>query len=228
MKNNTFLIILALLVLVAAFYFTGRLSTKKERDLSKQNIIALIDSVRTYKVVVNGLEKEVFEKKALVLSLNDAVELGLIEKEYWKKLHMSTLVANISLKGQLKAAQDSLAAVPGTQFVVVKDTIGLSQNYVKLPFTLLRINTKNINLTAGMDSNKKAWYSLNVPVEGTVTVGYKGNTAVGVFVSDNPLVDIRHMNVIVSPRKSKWYEKWFLSGTIGFVGGLILGTTIKK
>lgn len=217
----------ALIMLLAGFYFVGRLSTKKERDLSKQNLIAMQDTVKTYKIKVKGLVVQVFEKDALVLSLKDAIKVGVVEKEYWRKLHMSALVANVKLEGELKAAQDSLALPPEVKFITVKDSSGIARDYAKIPFTLLDLKDPYLNLSAGMNVDRTAWYKLDIPIVGTVTIGYKGKKAVGVFTTENTLLTITNMNIVITPYKSKWYEKWYISGIAGFVAGYGVNSLLK-
>jgi len=228
MKKQVWGYLLVAVVIMSGTYFVGRVISKGERDLSARNLMALQDTIHRYQIKVNGLTRDVFEKKALVLSLKDAIKTGVIEKEYWRKLHMSAMVANVKLEGELKAAQDSLDVPPEVQYITVNDSSGIARDYIKIPFKLLDIKQPHLVLGAGMDKNRKAWYNLSIPVVGTVTVGYKGKTAVGVFASENPLLTITNMNIVINPYKQKWYEKWYITGPAGFVGGIILGTAIKK
>jgi len=216
-----------LIIILVGMYFAGRLSTKKERDLSKQNLAAMQDSVKTYKIKVKGLVLQVFEKDALILTKNDAIKLGLIEKEYWRKLHLSALVANVKLEGELKAAQDSLALPPEVKFITVNDSSGIARDYVKIPFTLLAIKDPYLNLGAGMNVDRTAWYKLDIPIVGTVTIGYKGKKAVGVFTTENTLLNITNMNIVIVPYKSKWYESKWISAAAGFVAGYGVKSLIK-
>lgn len=229
MKNKIKIIayiVLAVIVIAGALGLLMRM--KRERDLSLNNIIALQDTIKKKSIELDGLRITLYEKNALVLDLKDAVKAGLIEKEYWRKLHMTAMVANIQLKGELKAAKDSLAVLPDVKFITVKDTSGLSSDYVKVPFTLLSINDSHLKLSAGMSENKSAWYNLSIPITGTVNVGYKGSTAVGVFSSDNPFLNVTNMQVIISPYNTKWHEKWYMSGGIGFLLGIGVNSLIKK
>lgn len=220
-------IVIGIVAAVAIFLF-GRAGIKKERDLSARNIMAMQDSVKHYKLRVGDLELQVAEKSALVLSKDDAIRTGLIEKEYWRKLHMSALVSYTKLEGELKAAQDSLALPDSVQIMTIKDTTGVARDYVKIPFKLLDIKSEYLTLLAGMNKNRTAYYDLSIPIVGQITVGYKGKTAVGVFTSPNPLLNITNMNIVITPYKTKLYEKWYISGPIGFILGLAAGSQIKR
>lgn len=220
-------IVIGVVAAVAIFLF-ARAGIKKERDLSARNILAMQDSVHHYRLKVGDLELQVAEKSALVLSKDDAIKTGLLEKEYWRKLHMSALATNVSLEAEIKVKEDSLKAKPNTVFTTIRDTAGVYADYVRLPFVLLDIKTPDINLLAGMRANRSAYYDLEIPIVGQITVGYKGKQAVGVFSSPNPLLNVTNMNIVITPYKTKLYEKWYISGPIGFILGLAAGSQIKR
>lgn len=215
----------AILIIVAAIF--SYFAVRKSNRVAINNLIALQDSVKHYKLKVHDLELNIAEKKALILTKNDAIKAGLIDKEYWRKLHMSTLATNVSLEAEIKAMADSLAVKPNTVFIKVKDTTGVYADYVKLPFVLLDIKSKDLNLTAGMHANKTAYYDLGIPIIGTITVGYKDRKPVGVFATDNKLFNVTNMTIIVVPSKKPWHEKWYLSGSLGFALGYGARSAIK-
>ena len=224
MKKQVWGYLLVAILLMVGVYFVGRLSTKAERDRSAQNLIAIQDTVQHYKIVADGLELQVAEKKALILTKDEAIKLGFIEKEYWRKLHMTALVANVKLEAELKATQDSLALPDDVQIITIRDTAGINRDYVKIPFTLLDINSEYLSLNAGMKADRTAYYALKIPIVGTITIGYKGKTAIGVFSSPNPYLNVTNMNIVISPYKHKWYEKWYFPA----IGGLIVGFGINS
>ena len=217
------IIIGAFLALLSLSFLLGRCSTKKERSQQIANIVAARDSVKHLTIEVNGLKLDVSEKNATVLTLQDAVKAGIIEKEYLKALHLKELVTNAELQGYIKILKDSLALVPGTTIVTIKDTSGIPHDYIKLPFTLLDIKEKDVSLIAGMNINRTPYYSLNIPFAGSVTIGYKKSgflktTPVGIFSTDNQYLKVNQMDILIVQGKQKWYSKWWLHA----IGGAVL------
>lgn len=226
LSKKTIIIIGAILALLAGSFFLGRVSTKKERSQLLENLAASRDSVKHLVVEIDGKKIEIAEKDALVLSQKEAIKAHIIEKEWLRALHIKELTANAELKGQLKQARDSIDLVPGTEIITVKDTSGLSKSYVKIPFKLLDEKNKYLTLEAGMKENKKAYYNLEIPFEGTMTIGYKKDgflkkKPVGIFKSENPYLIINDMSVLIIEEKKTVFQKdWFQFG-VGVLAGAI-------
>lgn len=231
LKKYGIYILLFIGLLLVAFLF-GKCSTRSERSQQISNLIAARDSVKQSYVVIDGLKTSVYEQNALILSQKDALAAGIIERDYLKALKLKTLVANAELNGSIKVLRDSLKLVHGTTIITVKDTSGLSNDYIKIPFTLLDENDKNINLLAGMNINKTSYFSLMVPFNGTISIGNKRSgflktTPVGIFTTDNPYIKVNAMDVLIVKEPDKWYNKWWIhaiGGIVAFEGVRILLT----
>jgi hypothetical protein len=214
--------ILIALVLVLISFIIGKRSTKPERDLQLSNLIACRDSVKTYKIIVNDLQNTVTEQGAIILSKNEAIKVGILEQERLRKLHIKEVVTNAELSGYIHVLRDSLQMQPGTTIITVKDTAGISNSYVKIPFKLLDVAEKNLSLTAGMYPNKSVWFDLSVPVSGTVTIGYKRDglfksKPIGVFTTENPYLNINHLDLLIVKEKQRFYNKTWFHVVVGAV-----------
>lgn len=204
-------------------FIAGKCSTKAERQQAISNISALNSDIKESAVTIEGLKNTVYEKDAVILSQKDAIEAGIIERERLKKLHLSELITNTELTGTIKILRDSLKLPAIPIFITIKDTSGVTRDYIRIPFELLKIADKHVSLNAGMNLNKTAYYNLSVPFSGTVSVGYVKDGLFkkvprGIFTSDNPYLKIDDMNVLIVQEPKKWYERWYVPIIAGAVG----------
>jgi hypothetical protein len=216
--------VLFIVAVVVAFFMlafvAGRCSTRQERDNQMNNLLALQDTVHASVVTINGLKSTVFEKQSLILTQKQAIDVGIVEQERLKKLALKEIATNAELEGTIKVLRDSLKLVPGTTIITVKDSSGITADYVKIPFTLLNEEEKNLHLIAGMNLNKTAYFDLTVPFTGTMTVGYKKaglfkTTPVGVFTTTNPYIRINTMDVVIIQQPKDVFSKWWFHMALG-------------
>ena len=225
--KKTISIIIAFLIVLTGAYLGGRWSTSKERSRQITNIHAARDSIKMYDITIDKLQLRVFEKNAFILSQKDAITAGILENERLKKLHIKDVIANAKLEGRIHALEDSLDLVPGTNIIVVHDTAtGEDKECVEIPFTLLDIKSSDLLLSAGMDSLRKAWYDITVPFSGEITIGYEKagflkTKPVGIFITENKILDITNMDIYIKEDSKKFYQKWWVHA---LVGGGIVGT----
>lgn len=210
---------LALLTLFALAFFLGRCSTKKERSLNVANLRASRDSIEVYQIVVNDLTYQVQEKNAIITTQKEAIEAGIIERDYLKKLHLKDVITSTSLNGTIKVLRDSLKKVPGTIIIHVKDSTGIPADYIKIPFTLISTKEKYLSLSAGMNIDATAWYNLSVPFSGRVTVGYQKDgflktKPVGILTTDNPYLKVNDMEVLITDKKKTKPVVYFIAGAV--------------
>jgi hypothetical protein len=209
--------------LILISYIAGRCSTRTERKQQISNLIAARDSVKQFFVTIDGLKNSVWEKNAIILGQEESIKAGIIERDLLKKLHLKDLITNTELTGVIHKQDSLLNLPPNTVFITIKDTSGISRDYVRLPFTLLKISDKYVSLNAGMDSLCKAWYKLSVPFSGTISIGYVKSgflktTAKGIFTTENPFIKINAMDVLIIQDPKKWYSKWYVPVIAGAVG----------
>lgn len=210
------------LVLIFGVFVGAWYGSKEERKISQANIIAARDSVKHFEVEINGLNNFVALKNAIIADQKDAIRSGLMEIDRLKALHIKDVVTNTELQGTIKILRDSLKLQPGTVIITVKDTSGISRDYVRIPFTLLDIKEPYLNLNAGMNANRTAYFGMSVPVSGTMTIGYKKagflkSKPVGVFTSDNPYLHIDNMDILIVQERKKWYQYWYIHALAGIV-----------
>jgi len=208
-------LILAFICVLSIGYFFGHSPLKKERALNVANLTAYRDTIQRYSVKIGSLENFVSVKNAIIEDQKDAIRAGLLEKERLKALHLKQVLANTKLESTIKILRDSLKLVPGTTIITIKDTSGVYQSYVKIPFDLLKINEKYLTLNAGMDTNKLAWFKLETLFSGELTLGYQKAgflkvKPVGIFTTENPYLKVNSMEALIIKENKKFYQKtWF-------------------
>lgn len=217
LKTQKTIIIIGLICLfVFIAYIAGRCSTKSERKLGIDNLIAARDSVKESTVIINGLRNTVFEKDAIILTKEDVIKTGLLEKERLRKLHLKELTANVELQGRIRILEDSLDLPPDVEYITVKDSSGKYNDYIKIPFTLLNVHRKDsVDLVAGLDIYRRAYWKLDIPFTGIITVGYKRSgflqtIPIGAFTTTNPYIKIENMDIVIIKEPKKiWNKTWF-------------------
>lgn len=187
--------------------------TNKIRNAEISNLIAIRDSVSHYSAKINGLQTEIFEKNALVLSQSEAIKAGLVDKEALRKLNIKQATEITSLKTLLSIVRDSISHTG--QIVVVKDTAWvLPKNAILLPFSFTDKN-KYISLAGEFDKVGKLNYSLQIPIDLDIYIGYEKKTLKTVVTTTNPYVKV---NDILSVKMDKNKPKKFSVGVYGGYG----------
>jgi hypothetical protein len=215
-------------------YIAGRCSTRQERKVAIDNLIAARDSVKHSYITIGGLENQVFEQNAVILSKDDAIKSGFLEQQRLKKLHIKELITNVELTGRIKILEDSLSLPPDVKYITIKDSSGITNDYLRIPFVLLNIHRKDsVNLIAGLNKDRRAYWKLDIPFSAVMSVGYQKDgflktKPIGIFTTTNPYVHIDKMDVVIVKKSEKWFQKWYTPVGIYAVGREIIGLIFKK
>lgn len=203
---------MAFLALLVASFFLGKCSTLQDRNNALNSIIALRDTVSTYKVKVNGLMLDVFEKNALILSQKEAIKTGIIEKEALRKLNINQVATITYLSGLISILRDS---VSHSGEIVYIDTSS-STPAILLPFTFGESDEYH-SFSGGFNIKGQMNYAFNVPVSLDVWVGVNKNKATkAVITTQNPYIKIKEItSVKIDVQKpSRWGVSAFLGAGI--------------
>lgn len=191
MSASTKISLIAITALLTVLIFGWIHYTNQIRNLEISNLIAITDSVSHYQKKINGIEKEIFEKNALILSQKDAIKAGLLEREELKKVGIRQATEITSLKALISVIRDSVQH--NGQVIVVKDTaFVLPKNAILLPFSFSDKN-KHLSLIGNFDKVGKLGYSLNIPVNLDIYIGYEKKRLKTVVTTTNPYVKISDM-----------------------------------
>ncbi len=208
------IISIGIIIALAIFSYNKVKSLERVLDYNE----TLTDSLQTYSLKVDGLKVEVSEKSASILTLKEALQLEVISKEKYRKLHLSSLNTIAKLEGTISVLKDSLKALPDSIIIEVTDT-NRTYKAVKLPYEW-NYTDKYLNLTTGVRETAQPYFNLTMDLNAEVLVGSR-KEPIGILVTDNPYFKATKMEVVIIQPKPKWYQsKWVYMGT-GFVGGLL-------
>ena len=216
--------VLLVVLLGAAMFLLGKCSTKADRQQGIDNLIAARDSVNTFSAEIGGLRNTVVEKNAMILTQNEAIKAGVVEKERLKVLDLKTLITNAELSATIKILRDSLDLSPNVVFVTTKDTAG-NHLAVLLPYEW-KYSDKYVSLITGIRTNKKAYFEIGVPFSGTMSIGYvktgfMKTTPKGVFTTENPYLKVNQMEILIVEEPKTIFQKTWLHVLVGATGGIV-------
>lgn len=209
------IISIGIIIALAIFSYNKVKSLERVLDYNE----TLTDSLQTYSLKVDGLKVEVSEKSASILTLKEALQLEVISKEKYRKLHLSSLNTIAKLEGTISVLKDSLKALPDSIIIEVTDT-NRTYKAVKLPYEW-NYTDKYLNLTTGVRETAQPYFDLTMDFKAEVIVGNR-KEPIGILIIDNPYFKTQKMEVVIVHPKIKWYQsKWFFGG-VGFGIGTLL------
>jgi outer membrane phospholipase A len=173
-------------------------------------ISALNDSITAYKKVILGKETLIFEKNAIILSQDEAIRVGLIERGELRKLNVKNLNEINYLKGIIEIIKDSSGIVN-----VIHDTIEHSSKIV-LPFYYPNSDEFH-SFSCKIDTNGVFGYKIQVPLNLKVFTHYVKQTPKTTVTTTNPYVKIGNIETIITPIKR---HKYNFSVYVGYGIGL--------
>ena len=224
MKQNFIIValILAIVLLVCGYCEKKGQLTYLEKQFSKFEL-----KKQDFKVIVNKEKEKLIQQEQLILTLQQAKNLNVIESKDWKNTQ-----SRIEFVTQTRI---------DTIFIAFTDTLRINDTiYSKSDFECLKhfnLNDKFFYINGNVLENGIKIDSLSFPNIATITIGEKRQ---GIFRKSLPIVEIKNSNPYIQPidlsnvvinNKKKTYQKnsfWFTIGTsLGFLGTLILITSIK-
>jgi len=224
MKQNFIIValILAIVLLVCGYCEKKGQLTYLEKQFSKFEL-----KKQDFKVIVNKDKEKLIEQEQLILTLQQAKNLNVIDSKDWKNTQ-----SRIEYVTQTRI---------DTIFIAFTDTLRINDTiYSKSDFDCLKhfnLSDKFFYINGNVLENGIKIDSLSFPNIATITIGEKRQ---GIFKKSLPIVEIKNSNPYIQPislsnvvinNKKKTYQKnsfWFTIGTsLGFLGTLILITSIK-
>lgn len=225
MKTKHILILVLALIIVS--FFAGRISTLRPRNAAYDEISQLTDIVTVYQREISGREQTIYEKNILLASRKEAIEAGILEQDRLKALNLKKARQITNVNAAFSAYKDSIALV-GQEFKV--DTIFVdsgevkTNTYIKLPFSW-EYKDKFLSLEAGVDSARLGHFTLEAPVDLTITLGGRDGKQVAAVSEESPYIYVTDFNV-VRLKEENWYYKPWVPSTAGVIGGVGLGWLI--
>lgn len=224
MKQNFVIValILAIVLLVCGYCEKKGQLTYLEKQFSKFEL-----KKQDFKVIVNKDKEKLIQQEQLILTLQQAKNLNVIDSKDWKNTQ-----SRIEFVTQTRI---------DTIFIAFTDTLRINDTiYSKSDFSCLKhfnLSDKFFYIDGNVLENGIKIDSLSFPNIATITIGEKRQ---GIFRKSLPIVEIKNSNPYIQPislsnvvinNKKKPYQKnsfWFTIGTsLGFLSTLILITSIK-
>ena len=109
--KNRIIIGVILSLSVALFYLGGVSARKKADRLTRALAVARIDNllvIDSYEIEIGGLKRMVYEKEQLILTKNEAIKTGYLEKERYRKLYLNSISHVADLTIEISILKDSL------------------------------------------------------------------------------------------------------------------------
>jgi hypothetical protein len=224
MKQNFVIValILAIVLLVCGYCEKKGQLTYLEKQFSKFEL-----KKQDFKVIVNKNKEKLIQQEQLILTLQQAKNLNVIDSKDWKNTQ-----SRVEFVTQTRI---------DTIFIAFNDTLGINDTInSKSNFDCLKhfnLSDKFFYINGNVLENGIKIDSLSFPNIATITIGEKRQ---GIFRKSLPIVEIKNSNPyiktidlsnVVINNKKKTYQKnsfWFTIGTsLGFLGTLILITSIQ-
>ncbi len=204
-----------IIIALAIFSYNKVKSLERVLDYTE----ALTDSLQTYSLKVDGLQVEISETSASILTLKEALQLEIIDKELYKKLYLTSLSSITKLNGQIIILKDSLQVLPDSIFTTIVDT-NRTYQAIKLPYEW-SYKDKYLDFKTGIRENNHPYFSVNMSLDAKIIIGTR-KQSIGILVTDNPYFITNKMEVTVVHPKIRWYNnKWLYLGT-GFLSGILI------
>lgn len=226
--KNKHLFLVILVVLAGIFFLGGYTGHKKADNASNALILALNDSISTYKYKVEGLTKTAFEQAQIITTQKEAIKRGDLERKELRALNIrqlseinrlsvqvDTLLANVGHNGTIIALQqgviDSLSKIPNAS--------NISHNAILLPFEFTK-KDKWLDLKGNFDKDGKLDIGEKLEADVDIFTGLDKDTKQykSVLVTDCPYISV--LNIRSQKFDLKKPTRWGIGLNAGY--GIIL------
>ena len=217
-------IVFIVLIAICGIFYAGGVSARKKADrlthalaVARNDNLELIDS---YEIEIGGLKRQVYEKEQLVLTKNEAIKTGYLEKERYRKLYLNSISHVADLTIEISILKDSLTHTG--VIVTVPDPVTHDERpAILLPFTFQKYD-RWIKLDGTFDVKGTMYYSLLLPdIDIDLTIGTKKKQPVVSAMTTYPYISSINISSVQVVSPDRFYNKtWFKMG-VGFAGGIV-------
>ena len=219
MKQN---LVIVALILIVVLMVCGYCQKREQLTYLEEQFSKFELKKQDFKVIVNKNKEKIIEQEQLILTLQQAKNLNLINSKDWKNTQSSI---NIVTKTRI----DTIF-IAFTDTLHIIDTIHSKSNFDCLKH--FNLSDKFFYINGNVVENGVKIDSLSFPNSTTITIGEKRQ---GIFRKSLPIVEIKNSNPyietinlsnVVINNKKKIYQKnsfWFTIGTtLGIVSTYLL------
>lgn len=220
---------LAVLIAFVGIFALGRYCGHKGAERTTQSaIIALKDTISSYKYKVGALQKIAFERDQLITTQREAIKRGEIERQELKALNLKyvneisvltlqvdTLMTDITHNGTIIIVQQNTI----DSLTHVANTSNNKKNAILLPFSFNK-SDKWLSLKGGFDKDGKLDVGLKLTADVDVFTGLdkKSKQYKSVVVTDCPYISV--LNIRSQKFDLKKPTRWGIGLNAGY--GIIL------
>jgi hypothetical protein len=153
-----------LIVLLAVFFSGWYIGNKRAYRGSTHERDSLNSKIDSMYIVLKDRSFYAYEKEQEILTLKDALNKGLVDKETLKALNLKYINEVTQLKGKVRILIDSLKNNGEIIFFNDCDSLTLdTTRVIKLPFTFEKIN-KHYQINGGFTDKGIMYETLTVPL----------------------------------------------------------------
>jgi hypothetical protein len=214
-------IVISVLIALAVCFIGGWLLGRFARNnVATQIINGQNDIIRTYSYEIGGLQKQAYEKDALIMSQKQAIQAGLILKEELRLLKITHATEVTHFESTINILLDSIKH--NGSIVITPCPPDENHPVLYLPL-IFREQNDYLNLKGEFDENGKLSMEIKIPLNVDVITGYdrKAKVYKTVVGSDNPYLGvIAIQSVKLDLRKPR---RWGVGPFAGY--GMGWGTT---
>jgi len=219
-------IVFIVLIAICGIFYAGGVSARKKADrLTHALAVARIDNllvIDSYEVEIGGLKRQVYEKEQLILTKNEAIKTGYLEKERYRKLYLNSISHVADLTIEISILKDSLSHT-GVIVSVPDPVTHAERPAILLPFTFQKYD-RWIKLDGTFDTKGNMYYSLLIPdIDIDLTTGNKKRSRDPVIsaMTTYPYITSINISSVQVIKPDRFYNKtWFKLG-VGFAGGVV-------
>lgn len=222
-------LLLVILIVLAGIFFLGRYTGHKKAESASETIIlALNDTLSSYKYKVGDLTKTAFEQAQVITTQKEAIKNGDIERKELRALNLKYVNEINKLSLQVDTLLENVSH-NGTIIVIQQETIDslnrdinrvkVSQKAILLPFEFTKAD-KWLDLKGNFDKDGKLDVGLKLTADVNVWTGLDKKTKQykSVVTTDCPYINV--LNIKSQKFDIKKPTRWGIGINAGY--GIIL------
>lgn len=217
---NIYGVIVIILLFTGVFYLGG-IKARRQTDRLNIALYQSTDSLKSYRIKVNNLERNVFEKQAIIVSNERYIKDIEQEKERIKELNIRNIKTIGSLKTEISVLNKQLSLVSDTDTIVINDTIFKDKDCVELPVELsFKDKYAWANVSISQQASNINFGITNLDLH--LTIGEKKRKPTVMLDTDNPYLQTKDIKMIVVQEPKKWHQRrivWLGAGVL--LGGAV-------
>jgi len=213
------ILVVTIILLIAALLLSGFYHIRSKKQLKSYERV-FSDTLSFFENNLKKLNDSVYQQKQVIISLENAVKLGLIDNNKIKNENWKLITHNIKLEEQIVIFQDSVSYTNEPDIITISDDT-LNRQYMRVPLNFKEDN-EFYSISGTVIPRCVLFDKISIYSYPEITIGwkkeglFKKQEPVVTYYNRNPYSTLKSMDAItIEPRKPRWYESkvfWFLAG----------------